>query len=469
MGKKKVAPKTVETTEKIAEELVEEQVDSVTDTTSETSEAAVESAQTEELNETVESADAPQKPDTEKTGADLKTTYNEEKEKEVEKITQRFEDKNRIDTKKKRRNWWIKTTLMLVLIGVSIYVMFTITSYLSDDGGRSFQAMIKQASLPFFFVFIGAVLVYMFIESMKYSYLLKISTGKFHLRSSMKTMYLGKYYDGITPLGTGGQPFQIYYLHKKDVPAGVATAVPLVKYITHTTVLCLTATAAFIYAGVTHMLGDIKIGDWGEPVILAVASVSMLLNLAIPGIMLFISLFPRMGKKLLLKIIKLLNKLHIVKRPYSVSKKYLREADEYRHALKLFFKKWPQQIPLLLLNFVGALINYSLPFFALLAIAGPSVVTQNPFLPFHILCLTFISYFSASLIPTPGNSGANEAMSTIVFSSLAAEFHPVLGWVLLLWRFGTYYIYIVTGIGLNIFDIIRGAVRQRRARKKEQQ
>ncbi|MDE6677122.1 MAG: flippase-like domain-containing protein, partial [Clostridia bacterium] len=381
MGKKKVAPKTVETTEKIAEELVEEQVDSVKDTTSETPEAAIEPAQTEELNETVEAAEAPQKPDTEKASADPKTTYNEEKEKEVEKITQRFEDKNRIDTKKKRRNWWIKTTLMLVLIGVSIYVMFTITRYLSDDGLDGFNKMIKQASLPFFFVFIAAVLVYMFIESMKYSYLLKISTGKFHLRSSMKTMYLGKYYDGITPLGTGGQPFQIYYLHKKDVPAGVATAVPLVKYITHTAVLCLMATAAFIYAGVTHMLGDIKIGDWGEPVILAIASISMLLNLAIPGIMLFISLFPRMGKKLLLKIIRLLKKMHIVKRPYAVSKKYLQEAEEYRRSLKLFFKKWPQQIPLLLLNFVGALINYSLPFFALLAIAGPSVVTGNPMLP----------------------------------------------------------------------------------------
>lgn len=399
------------------------------------------------------------------TDADSVARFDDEKEETVKKLSQKFEEKNSIDTKKKRRNWWIKTVLMLALIGVSVYLMFSITSYLSDDGMLSFQKMVKTASLPLFFVFIAAVLVYMFIESMKYSYLLKISTGKFRLRSSMKTMYLGKYYDGITPLGTGGQPFQIYYLHKKDIPAGVATAVPLVKYILHTAVLCLMGAAAIIYAGATHMLGDIKIGGWGEPVILAVAAISMMLTLAIPSVMLFISLFPRMGKKLLLKIIGLLHKLHIVKRPYAVSKKYLHEANEYRRSLKLFFKKWRQQIPLVLLNVVGALINYTLPFFALLAIAGPSVVVADPYLPFHILCLTFISFFASSFIPTPGNSGASEAMSTLVFSSLGAKIHPMLGWVLLLWRFGTYYVYILSGIGISIFEIIRSAVRQRRAAK----
>ena len=69
-------------------------------------------------------------------------------------------------------------------------------------------------------------------------------------------------------------------------------------------------------------------------------------------------------------------------------------------------------------------------------------------------------------MPTPGNTGAMEAASTLVFS-LVTGIETVVGWVILVWRFLTYYVYILSGIGINIFEIIRGAVRNRRAAKSE--
>lgn len=395
--------------------------------------------------------------------------YNAEKEKEIQKLAQEIEEKNSRNTKTKKRNWWIKTVLLLVLIGVSIGLMFTITSYLADDGAKSFSDMIAGASLPFFFIFIGVVLFYMFLESAKYSYLLKISTGKFRLRNSMKAMFLGKYYDGITPLGTGGQPFQIYYLHKKDIPAGVATAVPLVKYIVTTFVFCIISAVLIIYAGATRMLADWG-GSWGETVLLVVTSLSLLLNLAIPIVMLIVSFFPRAGKKLILRIVWLLNKMHIVKHRYPVMKKYVFEANEYKRSLKLLFKKWRKLIPLVALCAVETLVYLAIPFFAVLAIAGPELAIAGSYathwqLLVDILCLATVSFYSASFVPTPGNSGASEAMTTLVFLNLTG-INSLLGWIVLIWRFATYYVYIISGIGINIFEIIRGAVRQRRASKK---
>lgn len=456
MGKKKGAPKSGDATENIAEELKEEQIDSVEDTTSEISEAAVESAEkTETLNQS--KADK---------NVDFKAAFNEEKEKEVERLTQRIEDKNRIDTKKKRRNWWIKTTLMLILIGISIGLMFTITTYLSDDGAASLMTMIAGASWQWFLIFIGVILFSMFLDSMKYGYLMKISTGKFRFRTAMKTNFLGKYYDGITPLGTGGQPFQIYYLHKKDIPAGVATAIPLVKYIVMTVEFCLISLAMAIYVAITHQLANWQ-NDWGEPVVLAITFISIVANLLIPIAMLLISFFPRGGKKLVLKVVQLLHKMHIVKRPYAVMKKYIFEAEEYKRSMKLLFTKWWKLIPLLLICVLNTLLSAAIPFFALMAIAGPGITNNHWELLIQVMCLSTISYFSASLVPTPGNSGANEAMASLVFLTLASVIHPLLSWIVLLWRFGTYYIYIISGIGLNVFDIIRSAVRQRRARKHE--
>ncbi len=404
---------------------------------------------------------------TETSETDFKAAYNKEKELELEKLTRQIEEKNSIDTKKKRRNWWIKTTLMLVLIGVSVVMMFTITKYLSEDGGTSFKTMIAGASWQWFLVFIGVVLLFMFLDSMKYAYMLKISTGKFRFRTAMKTNFLGKYYDGITPLGTGGQPFQIYYLHKKDIPAGVATAIPLVRYIVTTIEFCLISTALIIVTGATNLLNGLD-SDWGAPVILAIASVSMFANLLIPIAMLLISFFPRKGKKLVLKVVQLLHKMHIVKRPYSVMKKYIYEAEEYKRSMKALFTKWWKLIPLVVISVVNSLIHISIPFFAVMAIAGPTLGSVNHAeLLFQIMCLATISYYSASLVPTPGNSGASEAMTTIVFFTLSSQVHGLLGWIVLIWRFATYYVYILTGIGLNTFEIIRSAVRQRRARKKQ--
>lgn len=392
--------------------------------------------------------------------------FNEAKQREIERLGQEIAEKTSRDTKKKRRNWWIKTGLMLALIAVSVAMMFTITSYLAPEGTASFTQMVAGASLPFFLIFIGVVVLYMVLESLKYAYLLKISTGKWRFKNSTKTMFLGKYYDGITPLGTGGQPFQIYYLHKKDIPAGVATAVPLVRFIVGTIVFCLIAVAFFVYAGVTDLLNASVLQKWGGgTIILTIATIAMVGNLLIPVIMLVVSLFPRFGKKMMMVIIKALSKLRIVKHKYPTMKKYIYEMEEYRQSLKLLIRKWWELIPLILLCVVDMVMNMSIPFFAVMAIAGPGITAEPVMLWLQIMCLATISFYSSSFVPTPGNSGASEAMTTLVFLSVSG-IESLLGWIVLLWRFATYYLYILSGIGISIFEIIRSAVRNRRALKK---
>ena len=397
--------------------------------------------------------------------AEFSARYHATKQKDFEKLAKEIEEKQNRDDKKKRKKWWIKTVLMLALIAVSIAIMFTMTQYLTGDGMKSFKEMIKGASLPYFFAFVGMVLLYMLVESAKYSYLLKISTGKWRIRNSIKTMYIGKYYDGITPLGTGGQPFQIYYLHKKDIPVGVATAIPLVRFIVSTVIWCLIAIGMFVIVGMNGWLDNMASG-WGGKVVLIVSIIAMAFNLLVPVVMLFVSLFPRAGKRLIAGIVVLLNKLHIVKRKYPTMKKYVYEAREYRESMKIIFTKWYKLIPLAVLAVAETVVYMMLPYFAVLALAGPEVTTDHWLLLLQIMCLTMVSFYSASFIPTPGNSGASEAMTTLVFLTVTG-INSILGWVILLWRFATFYVYILTGIGISIFEIIRSAVRNKRARKKE--
>lgn len=385
--------------------------------------------------------------------ANIAERYQQAKEKDVEKLTAQIEAKSGRNTKAQKRKWWIKTGLMLLLIGLSVAIMFTLGNYLSSEGTKSFTETVRGINLPMFGMFVLSLLLFMTFESLKYAYLLKISTGKFRFRNSVKTMFLGKYYDGITPLATGGQPFQIYYLHKKDIPAGVATAVPLVKFTVSTIVFCLTAIVMFIIAPYIVPKGTVTI------TLQVIAWISMAANFLVPVAIITVSLFPKAGKKAIVKIVALLNKMHIVKRRYKVTKKYVYEVGEYCTAIKVLIHHWWNLIPLVLICMCGMVTYVMIPYFVVVSVANIPA-TGELFL--QIFCMSLISYYAASLVPTPGNSGAVETTTSLVFITVTG-IDPVIGWVVLLWRFATYYVYILSGIGINIFEIIRSAVRNKRA------
>lgn len=398
--------------------------------------------------------------------ADLQTTddkefaarYHSAKEREVEKLTKEIEEKQSVSTKAKKRNKWIKNILLLVLIGASIGIMFLITGELGDTS-VTIGEMFRGVNWLWFGLFVGLILILMLLGALKYAYLLKISTGKFHLGISTKTMFLGKYYDGITPLGTGGQPFQIYYLHKRKIPAGIATATPLVRYIVETIVFCLVAFGLLL---ASHFV--LSLSGATRTVTFVVAWISLAFNFIVPIIIVLASVAPKLGKRLIVKIVTLLNKIRIVKHKYPTMKKYVYEMQEYSNSMKVLIIKWWKLLPLILINLLDTLAYVSIPFFAVITVAN---VPPTAELYLQMCCMSMISFYVASLVPTPGNSGANESATTLIFLQIAASFGfaAVSGWVVLFWRFATYYLYILIGIFLNVTDMIRGAIKSKRESK----
>ncbi len=395
-------------------------------------------------------------------GEEFAARYHSAKERDMQKLSEEMEARSAVKTKKQKIKTAVKTICMILLIGLSVGIMFGLGDYLGGDETKSFSEMLHECfNWRYFLLFIAVILAYIFFESLKYAYLLKISTGKWRLKNSIKTMFLGKYYDGITPLGTGGQPFQIYYLHKRNVPAGVATAVPLVKYIVTTFVFGLIAIVLLALTP-AYFRDNEKIHSALSVSLMVVAWISLFFNLSIPAIMIILSAFPKVGKKMIVGLVKLLSKMHIVKHRYSVTKKYVYEVAEYRNALKLLIQKWWMLIPLIFITLIESMLYITLPFFAVISVAG---VAPTWSLLVQIWCLAMVSFFSASLVPTPGNSGASETASSFVFATVTG-IESVIGWVILSWRFSTFYLYIVVGVCMSIFSMIRDAVRARRARRK---
>lgn len=395
-------------------------------------------------------------------GSEFAARYSSAKERDMEKLSQEMEERSSNKTKKQKWKTVIKTFLMVLLIGLSIWLMFGLGNYIHGDQLGFLDMLRSSFDWRYFLLLLAAIAAYILFESLKYAYLLKISTGKWKLKNSIKTMFLGKYYDGITPLGTGGQPFQIYYLHKRNVPAGAATAVPLVKYIVSTFVFGIIC-AVMLGLTPSYFKTDTAISNKLTLSFMIIAWIALAFNMLTPAVMILLSAFPKVGKKIIVWLVKVLHKMHIVKHKYPVTKKYVYEVAEYRNALKLLVKKWYMLIPLILFSVAETFLYLSMPFFTVIAIAG---VTPSASLLIQIWCLSAVSFYAASLVPTPGNSGASETTSSIIFATVAG-IELVVGWVVFTWRFITFYLYILVGVCMNVFSMIRDAVRAKRARKKQ--
>ncbi len=363
-----------------------------------------------------------------------------------------------LETGKRSRWWWVKTALLLALIVLSIVMLFTLGNYLSGEEEKQlgFFELLQRIDYKMFGILLGAILLYILVESGKYAFLLKKYTGKFRMRTAVKTMFIGKYYDGITPFNTGGQPFQIYYLHKKsDIPHGPASAIPVLRYIVYITIL--TALTIVLLAIAPSLLESTPV----TRTMLILSWISLVVNASLPVMVIMFSLFPRPCKKLVIKLIKFLSKIHLVKNRYKTTIKYVRELSEYSATLKKFMREIYKYIPLILLSCMEILLFLTIPFFVVTAIGD---VEPTVHLAMQIACLVVITRYSALLVPTPGNTGAVEATGSLVFITVSG-IGSVIGWVVLTWRLFTYYLYILAGIGINIFEIIRSSYRaKKRAR-----
>ncbi|MDE6274415.1 MAG: flippase-like domain-containing protein [Clostridiales bacterium] len=387
-------------------------------------------------------------------GEDGKTSYAPNAETETEVYARPIAQK-----KPSRLKYWLKTVFMLALIGFSVAIMFSVGDYISDGKQLSFSELVQTIDYPMLALFLGVIVAYLLVESTKYAYLLKVFTGKFHVKTALKTTIVGKYYDGVTPFSSGGQPFQVIYLHKKDIPKGAATAVPLAKFIVSTTTWCIFC-LVLICCGPSYLSASANVTV--TTTILIIACVSIGVNVAIPiGIMIF-SFFPGMGRKLMAKLTYVLKKLHLVKKRYATTKKYVTEVNEYCKSIRQVFTKWKLLLPLVLICLCECVLNISIPFFAVISIANIPPTVE---LYFQIICLNAIAQFAAYMMPTPGSTGAMETTASLTFMTITG-IDPVVGWIVLVWRFFTFYIYILSGMGMSIFEVIRDTYRQRKSKKR---
>ena len=241
-----------------------------------------------------------------------------------------------------------------------------------------------------------------------------------------RTVLLGKYYDNITPAAIGGQPFQIYYMHKNGkLPSGLATTIPIIGMVSGQLGFLTIAVVCFLF-------GSLSINN---AALIATACFGLLFYAFWPAIIMIATFLPNSAKEIINLIVKGLAKIRIVKNEKKTIAKIEYEVDEYAKSVRKILKTKGLFLRTILLSIGFNALVSMIPFFVLTAFGG-----EVDFLPCFVttVAVTSAVYF----VPTPGNAGAAEGTFFVVFSALSQGY---VFWAMLVWRFFSYYIYILMG------------------------
>lgn len=286
----------------------------------------------------------------------------------------------------------------------------------------------------------------MIVEALKSFHLIYITTHRVRPFLSYKSTGLCRYYDSITPMSSGGEPFQIYYLSSRGIRGEVATSIPLVKSLMWQIAFTSTAIVLLIFNASAYITLN--------PLVVTIAWIGVGVNLLVLMTILVLSTSKKVGPRIVISILKLLSKMRIIKNYQSTFRKVMKFVINYQNCMRSFISNILTVIIQLFLAVLNVVINALIPYF----IYRTFVVDPVEIVPFmDIFTKIVICNITSLIMPIPGGSGVAEFSFLAMFSGLFInKAEGIVVWAMLLWRIMTYYSVIFRGLVITIYDGVYG-------------
>lgn len=366
---------------------------------------------------------------------------------DLEEAKRNFADRDVKEPKRKRA--WLGNLFFVVVLAVTLVLVYQLSANAAEGEQKTLKEIFGNMRTDYAVMAVGALFVMIFLDSMKYFVILHATSGKKYFGTSLKTSLLGKYYDNITPFASGGQPFQIHYLHKKGFSGGESTAVIFIKFCFNILIWLAICLCLMVF---NRGALDVYVADDTQRRLFVVLGwIGFAINCSIPVVIIAFAVFPKLMETLTRWFLALGYKLKIVKSRDAVVIKAKRIAKDFRAAFVIMIHKPLHAVGLALICVCEQFLSIMLPYLVVVAMAG-ATIEPNVQLMFAIMTMNVYVSMSVTAVPTPGNSGALETAFSLVLTSVA---EGVLFWTVFGWRFLSYYSFILIGLCIFIADFIR--------------
>ena len=332
---------------------------------------------------------------------------------------------------KKKKSTWVFLLFNFIIVGAIIAYTFI------TQETKPISELIKE--MPYYrYLFVGFLMMMLFytIRGVSYAIMIKQTTGKFRLWLGIRTAIIGKYWDSITPGGSGGQFAQVGYMRGKGCSGEVSTSVIVGNY--------MLWQIGFMIMGVLVIVMPFSLYSAGK-IIKYFALAGVIGNVLLFIFLLIVSINRKLCSICIVGGLKLLKKIKIIKNYRKALYKSLKFVREYQHSIRMVAKN-PLTIMLqIMLSVVSIICVASVDYFI--------YRTFNPFggvSPIQIIAMSILCVFATTLFIVPGGSGAAEISYVAMFSALFTE--GTTFWALIFWRLLTYYLYIIVGFLLTVIE-----------------
>lgn len=338
------------------------------------------------------------------------------------------------------------------LLNILVIAIFMAVQLSSAPNPKESLSEILYVNGWFLLATLGCVALAMFFEQMKIAILIHRSTGTTRLNLAYKVAAIGRHYDTVTPLGTGGQPFQVIYMNRYGIRPGESISIAIGKYIVNQFIFFIFASILLIRNAVVGIsdssLVVSNIAQTLSWVGYVICGVSMIL-------VIFISFNRHAGSSLVAWILKCLNKIKfgkfkLIKDYNKTFRTFMRTVDVWQHTMKSYSKSVLVIVGLIITAIGYVLVDYSMPFFIYSAFEG-----WHPEMWLQIVTFSMMIDLSSYYNPIPMGIGTADisfsGLFILLFTSAGA-----LAWAQILWRCLFYYVYILQGLGVLSYDYFFG-------------
>ena len=360
-------------------------------------------------------------------------------------------DCNCDDAPKKEKSLRSKLVWSLVFVVIAVLTVWAVTS----QEGFSFTGFILflRTLQPGWLIAAGlCMLGFIIFEGMALSTLVRSFGYKAPFHRSFIYSSSDIYFSAITPSATGGQPASAYFMMKDGIPGAVTTVVLIVNLIMYTFAILIIGIFSFILEPSIFL---------GFPVVGKVLIIVGCVCITSLGLFFILILF----KSNILKRtgfwgINILNKLHIIKKPYKYKKKIccaIKSYDGYVGQLK---GKQKSIILSLIFNVLQRSSVICVTLFVFFAAGGDKTLWSA------VLVSQCMVILGTNVLPIPGAMGVSDFMLVSAFSAIGFSELAAVNLNLISRGISFYICVIICGLSL-IARVVSYAVMNKRAEKRD--
>jgi len=339
----------------------------------------------------------------------------------------------------KKFTWILKNGgLFLILLALTFYII------LKDNSPAQLAAAVRSADYRFLLLAVLAMSLFLICEGINLSRCLRLFDGgrsgsPIGLGKGIKYALIGFFFSSVTPSASGGQPMQLYFIHRDGISVSHGTLALLFELLSFQTVTISLAAAGFIYQ--RHTIAA-SMGNMQYLLLIGVG-----LNLLVMAVLVLAIFSEKMIVWLAGLVIKLI-KIFSREKAESVSEKLETQILEYRSSAVHLRRNKGIFLKTLATTLVQILAMYTVPYLIYKGF-GLSGYTAG-----EIIALQAVLYVAVSALPLPGALGVSESAFMILFKTLFTA--DLLAGAMMLSRGVSFYLFVlISGIASAIFFIIR--------------